>query len=151
MDNLLQVIQTKCWIDNLGCFWVFTIVATSLTISGPERFVILQGCNFDSPDGSKKITVAIKDLLVPFVNRRFTPCVLFDFNQNQNYLTLDLCFQPCTVTSMDHWVAKLTKHGFYSQLLLKQLSMRPLSNSFSNRFQEQLLKRAYIILLLFFY
>ena len=32
--------------------------------------------------------------------------VLFDFRKNENYLTIDLCFHPCTVTSIDHWYWK---------------------------------------------
>ena len=32
--------------------------------------------------------------------------ILFDFDQNENYSTVDLCFHLRTVTSIDHWVLK---------------------------------------------
>lgn len=35
--------------------------------------------------------------------------VLFDFDQNENYSKIDLCFHHCMATSLDHWVP-----NFYS-------------------------------------
>ena len=54
--------------------------------------------------------------------------VLFDFNRNENYSTIDLCFHPCTATSTDQWVTK----PYFAVNQLNRFFIRRNSSAYEN-------------------